>query len=189
MRLARFEAHSILAEDYAFLSRHCRINGIKKVVEFGPGDSTLAFLDAGCRVVSFEHDIGWLEKATRRFQGEDAVSLIHCPEGTVPETSELPFLPNMVFVDGPPLRQGQEKSRLQPCEWALEVCGYFLLHDTKRDAEMATLAELERRGMFVKHIFTRKGLAIVVDPQRRPEMISDTATGFWERYRGTSSSV
>jgi hypothetical protein len=175
IRLARFEGHSILFEVYAFLSGHCRRNGIKKVAEFGPGDSTLAFLDAGCRVVSFEHDIGWLEKATRRFQGEHEVSLMHCPEGTVPETCDLPFVPEMVFVDGLPMRQGQEKSHMQPCEWALEVCGYFLLHDTKRDAEMATLAEMERRGMHVTHIFTRKGLAIVVDPHRRPEMISDRA--------------
>lgn len=184
MRQAKFDGRSILAEDYVFLSRHCRRYGISKVAEFGSGDSTLAFLDAGCRVACYEHDIGWLRESTQRFLGEDAVEVRHCPEGTVPEAGDWPFVPEMVFVDWPSFCPGQEMSRLQPCEWALESCGVFLLHDAKREGEQATLAEMERRGMSVTRIPTRKGLALVVDPRRRPEMVPETAEGMAERYRG-----
>ena len=166
MRQASLEGWSINSEDYIFLVRHCRHLGIRRVAEFGPGDSTLAFLDAGCEVMSFEHDEGWLLKAMDRFQREADVSLWHCPEGTLPGPEGVMFEPEMVFIDGPPFREGQEMSRLKPCEWALEKCGCFILHDAKRKGEMATLAEMERRGMVVTRIPTHKGLAIVADPLR-----------------------
>jgi hypothetical protein len=190
MRQASLEGWSINSEDYIFLVRHCRRLGIRRVAEFGPGDSTLAFLDAGCEVMSFEHDAGWLLKARDRFQREAGVSLWHCPEGSLPGPESATFEPEMVFVDGPPFRQGQEMSRLMPCEWALARCGYLILHDTKRSGEMATLAELERRGMIVTRIPTRKGLAIVADPARQQEKLAameheraalyEGAGGWWE---------
>jgi hypothetical protein len=179
---AALQGWSILWDDYLFLARLCRKHSIKRVAEFGPGDSTLAFLDAGCRVVSYEHDAGWLQRSVERFAGEDAVEVVHCPEGTVPD--RMSFEPEIVFVDGPPFREGQEMSRLQPCEWALERCGCFLLHDAKRPGEQATLAEMERRGMSVTRISTQKGLALVVDPQRRPEMIPATRESLTSRYQG-----
>lgn len=189
IRRAALQGWSLLREDYVFLARYCRRMGIRQVVEFGPGDSTLALLDAGCEVLSFEHDAGWLQTAVERFDGESRVNLRLCPEGTVPEAGGLAFEPELVFVDGPPFREGQEMSRLQPCEWALERCGAFILHDAKREGEMATLAEMERRGMRVTRIPTRKGLAVVVDPARRPEVVaemsvgavdSDAGNGWWE---------
>lgn len=184
-RVARCEGSAILIEDYVFLARYCRTHAITRVWEFGPGDSTLAFLDAGCRVISFEHDFGWLGKAAGRFGCEDRVELIHCPEGETPDVGLLPFVPDLVFVDGPPWRENQVMSRLPQCLWALDVCGCFVLHDANREAERATLAEMERRGMQVTSIPTRKGLAIVVDPQRRPEMIPKTAGERLQRYRTT----
>lgn len=167
---ASLQGWAILQEDYLFLARLCRKHSFTRIVEFGPGDSTRAFLDAGCKVVSYEHDIGWLHRSVEMFEGEPDVELIHCPEGTVPDAG--PFDPGIVFVDGPPFREGQEMSRLQPCEWALDACGCFLLHDANRHGEQGTLREMERRGMHVARIPTRKGLAMVVDPARRPETIS-----------------
>lgn len=162
---ANLEGWSILADDYRFLVSYCRENGIKRVVEFGPGDSTLAFLDAGCEILSFEHSQEWLHKVAARFSGELRLELDYCPEDAVPDRATLGFQPDLVFVDGPPLREGQTMSRLGPCEWALEQYGRFLLHDAKRPAEQATLAEMERRGMRVIRIDTEKGLALVeADP-------------------------
>lgn len=181
---ASLQGWAILPEDYLYLARLCRKHSFTRVVEFGPGDSTRAFLDAGCEVVSYEHDIGWLHRSVEMFKGEDGLELIHCPEGTVPDA--LPFAPDMVFVDGPPFREGQEMSRLQPCEWALDVCGCFLLHDANRHGELATLKEMERRGMHVARISTRKGLAMVVDPIRRPEMIPVGLKNL-SRYRGEAA--
>ena len=166
---AACEGWSIFGDDYDFLANWCRKQGFKSVVEFGPGDSTLALLDAGCRVVSYEHDIGWLKKVLERFRDEADVEILHCPEGSVPDPPDQ--RPDLVLVDGPPFREGQKMSRLGPCEWALEVCGCFLLHDTKRAGERATLKEMEKRGMKVVPITTKKGLALVVDPAGRPELL------------------
>jgi len=166
--LAACEGWSILQDDYDFLAVWCRKQGFRFVVEFGPGDSTLALLDAGCRVLSYEHDIAWLRKTLDRFQDETKVEIVHCPEGCLPDPPAE--VPDLVFVDGPPFRNGQTMSRLGPCEWALQVCGCFLLHDAFRQGELATLAEMERRGMEVTRIATQKGLAWVVDPKVRPEL-------------------
>jgi hypothetical protein len=182
LTVAKCEDWSIGREDYVFLARHCRRHGIQKVAEFGPGDSTHAFLDAECRVVSYEHDLGWLRKSLDRFDGERNVELVHCPEGSVPDLA--PFVPEIVFVDGPPYREGQKFSRLQACEWALETCGHLVLHDARRRGEEATLAELERRGMLVTRIPTRKGLAHVTDPTRCAKMKATTADDALARYGG-----
>lgn len=166
MGRAKLDGWSILSDDYLFLAKFCRAHGIRRVAEFGPGDSTLALLDAGCRVVAYEHDIGWLRHSVEHLGCEDAVEIVHCPEGHVPDAP--PFEPDLVFVDGPPYREGQSLSRLAPCEWALETCGCFLLHDACRHGELATLEEMELRGMQVVRIPTRKGMALVVDPDKKP---------------------
>ncbi len=167
------EGWSIFPDDYDFLANWCRKQGFRSILEFGPGDSTLALLDAGCRVVSYEHDISWLKKTLDRFRDEMEVEILHLPEGDLPEPPV--HAPDCVLVDGPPYREGQTLSRLGPCEWALEVCGCFLLHDARRDGEKATLKEMERRGMQVTQIATRKGLALVVDPKIRPELVRDAS--------------
>jgi predicted O-methyltransferase YrrM len=175
MGRAKLAGWSILKDDYMLLVNFCRKHDIRRVAEFGPGDSTLALLDAGCKVVSYENDIGCLRNAVDWIGGVDAVELVHCPEGTVPDAP--PFEPDLVFVDGPPFREGQTESKMEPCEWALEACGCFLLHDAKRPGETATLEAMERRGLGVIRFPTRKGLALVVDPNRKPGMLPLAVTG------------
>jgi hypothetical protein len=173
--LAPCDGWSIFPDDYEFLVRFCRKHGIRRVAEFGPGDSTMAFLDAGCRVVSFEHDAAWLRHVVRRFHDDPCVELSHLPEGDLPDTSQLGFVPDLVFVDGPPARAEHEKPRLAPCEWALATCGAFLLHDSNREGERRTLSQFEQKGMLIAEIPTEKGMVLVVDPGRRPEFVGWSA--------------
>src|SRR5690606_31948487 len=126
--------------------------------------------DAGCRVFSLEHDRAVYEWNLRRFVELPGVELAYCREGTTPEREGIPFVPDMVFVDGRQFRSGPKIARLQGYEWALELCGCFILLDAKRVGGQALLMEMERLGMQVERIRTQRGLAIVVDPQRRPEM-------------------
>jgi len=169
--LAGLREWAIDSDDYAFLVNHCRKHGIRNVVEFGPGDSTLAFLDAGCRILSFESDPAWLEECQRRFSGERGVELRLCPAGEVPDAASLPFQPELVLVDGPPSFQGIDPKRLPACEWAASVCGHFLLHDAKREPERAILKRFEQRGFTILRIPTAKGLAVVTNRARQLDLI------------------
>ena len=187
MGAANLSGYSILAEDYVFLARFCREFGIEKVVEFGPGDSTLALRDAGCSVVSYEHHMGWLEKARELLGDDAAVELQFCDREEVPGEWDSA---DLVLVDGPPQRDGEEMSRLKVCDWAMEHAGCFILHDAKRGAEKGILEIFEKRGNVVWRIPTRKGLALVVDRTRRAEllveeelMLKGWAPGEWLGWR------
>ncbi|WP_265593911.1 hypothetical protein [Haloferula sp. BvORR071] len=166
--LARCSGHSISVEDYIVLGRYCRHLGIRNVVEFGPGDSTLAFLDAGCRIVSFESDGNWLDQCLVRFGTETRAEIRFCAAESTPES--LPFAPDLVFVDGPSRCDSHAVPRLALCEWGLAICGHVILHDSRREEEGRILEELAGRGMRVEQIPTRKGMASIVNPQKRPTM-------------------
>lgn len=155
---------SILEDDYLFLVQFCRDYGLRRIVEFGPGDSTAAFLDAGCQVTSFECNQAWLEKAASRFAQESGVDLRFCAEEELPNAAALLQTPDLILIDGPPLRAGQAFSRRPVCEWALQFNVPVLLHDAKRQAEQATLEILKRYGCEVQHVPTQKGLALILPP-------------------------
>ncbi len=91
------------------------------------------------------------------------MNLAYCREGTTPGRERIPFVPDMVVVDGRQFRSGPKMARLQACEWALELRGGFILLDAKRVGEQAILAEMARRGMQVE---TRKFAG-----QPPPEMV------------------
>lgn len=154
---AAFRDGVIRPEDYLFLVRLCRKQGFTRILEFGAGDPTLAFLDAGCSVTAVERDIGRLHRAAGLFLGEEGVRLCHCPEALPPDAVPRPQL---VFADGPPSGVGPE----------LTTCGCFVLPEA--NARQAFLMEMEGKGMWVIRIHTRAGLAIVVDPGQRPELVT-----------------
>lgn len=158
---AKLTGWSILEDDYNWLILHVKEHNIRNVLEFGPGDSTLAFLDAGCKVISFESNQSFLVPHRNRFSNEADVTLLHCPADQVPDAPQISFTPELVFVDGPPLRPGETHSRRAMCEWALRNYGQLILHDARRKEEQATLKLLEAAGAEVSLIPTRKGLAVV----------------------------
>ena len=163
MGSAKLSGYSILSEDYVFLSRLCREMGLRRIVEFGPGDSTLAFRDAECEVISYEHDESWLEKARELFEGDESVDLRDCDRDEVPSDDSSMEGVGLVFVDGPPQIEGDEMSRLKVCEWAMMRHGIFLLHDAKRESEKRILEVFRDQGAEVLEIPTRKGMALVFD--------------------------
>ena len=164
MSSAYLNGWTILEDDYLFLVQFCREHGIRQVLEFGPGDSTAAFLDAGCRVLSFESDPAHMEISKDRFAGEKDVELKYGEEAAVPDRKVLPWIPDLIFIDGPPLRPGQEYSHREICEWALAFAVPVLLHDAHRKEETATLQLLAAAGCHVEVVPTRKGLALILPP-------------------------
>ena len=158
---ANLSGWSILEDDYRWLWSYARSAGARRVVEFGPGDSTLALLDAGCEILSFESDAARIDGLREQWKHEPRVEIRHCAADAVPE--DLDFTPDLVFVDGPPARAAKMR-RLPACDWAAARCARVLLHDALRDDESAILDLFRARGWNVELVPTLKGLGVMERP-------------------------
>lgn len=159
-----FGAWAISRMEYRWLARWCREEKISKVLEFGPGASSFAFLGVGCELHSYESDAEWYEKIKQRMGVSSGLELLS--SDTLPDRKSLPFQPDLLFIDGPPYKQGEEFSRRKECQWAMELCGRFFLHDSKRSGENATLEDYLDGDFDILQIPSQKGLALVTDLSR-----------------------
>jgi hypothetical protein len=171
--LFREERAVFTFDDYAAVMGAVR--GMKRVMEFGPGASTLAMIEAGVEhIVSAECSPLWEAKARvslHEYIDAGRVEIIRFTN-TVPVTFsqevEGPF--DLVFVDSPVgiearsavRHKGQENcSRLNTMIAALDLAPVVLLHDAKRPGEQATLKRVADLGHRVTMIECVKGLARV----------------------------
>lgn len=160
-------------EDYAALMKLVEEIGAKRVLEFGPGISTLALIEAGVEVIdSYEYDSTFLASAQERFQAYPQVTVRRFYNASLCVVLDPP--PDarryaLAFVDSPigegPRRRllpGQEElSRYNTVMYALSKAPVVALHDAKRDGEQNTLARLAAEGFTHEMIDTRKGIAVL----------------------------
>jgi len=196
MAYAPFSSWSIHYDEYRLLVDLCRLNRIEKVIEFGPGASSCAFLDASCDVHSYECDANWLTKHQSAMRALDFVfprtechemmsatpeqpftssrsktptyDVTFLPSDQTPSEADLPFHPDLILVDGPPYIQGEKYSRLQACLFSIKLSGRIILHDAYRKGEKNTLELLRNQGYHIQVIPSPKGLALVTDPVKFP---------------------
>lgn len=137
--------------------------GAKSALEFGPGLSTLALVEAGVKhIVTLEHDTRWLRKAVQALKPYPQCRILRY-ENVAPEALCTSLEANrqfdLAFVDSPcgteglakkPERErlaGQEDcSRLNTCLAALRHSKLIYLHDWFRANERATLGRLAAMG-------------------------------------------
>jgi hypothetical protein len=148
--------------DYQALMKQAE--GKQSVLEFGPGNSTYAFIEAGVpKIVGLEHDQKWLDVAKERFRDYPQVR-IDCywneaPEARVPDSLDYQRF-DLAFVDSPKgyqsarlVHPGQEDcSRLNTCLAAIRLAPIVLLHDATRGLERASLMRLEQMGHAVDFV-------------------------------------
>ena len=129
---------------YDTLVREAR--GARRVLEFGPGHSTQAFIDAGVpEVVSLEHDPKWLDRMFERFKHEPSVHVLPYRNTPVIDGDLGSF--DLAFVDSPVGHDrgrvehpGQEGcARLNTLTFALQHARVVLLHDAGRPGEQRSL--------------------------------------------------
>jgi len=145
--------------------------GAKSILEFGPGDSTQLFLDAGVeRIVSCEYIDKWCKAAVERFKGEPRVVITTFTD-TIPVVvdgiTDEQF--DVAFVDAPkgwPLQNRhkhegfEDCSRFNTCLFALQHAPIVYLHDAYRPLERGSLGRLSRLGYTYEFIDgTKLGLA------------------------------
>jgi hypothetical protein len=138
--------------DAALLGREIERLGAKRILEFGPGDSTGCLNALGVHVTSCEHIDKWFEVAQERFAGHKRVRILKYTD-TVPvvvhgiedgETFDLAFVDSPKGFD--PVRKQHpeypECSRLNTVQYALKRAPVVLLHDGTREGEMNSLGHL-----------------------------------------------
>jgi hypothetical protein len=145
-------AMTLPREDYEILLREA--TGTKSVLEFGPGFSTYAFIEAGVpRILCVEYLDKYLDFAKERFKDFPQVEVRRFwdePEAR----AEIEGVFDLAFVDSPKgyagartAHPGQEDcSRYNTCLLALKYAPVVLLHDAYRPLERGTLGRLSAAG-------------------------------------------
>lgn len=162
--------------DYRLLMNEVKIVGAKSCLEFGPGISTWALIEAGVEhIVTLEHDDEWFEKAKETFKDFPQVMVRRYqdePEA-IGDLSEGETF-DMAFVDSPKgfthqvkgvrgvrkRHPGQEDcSRFNTCVLALKHAPVVYLHDANRPLELGTLGRLHAMGHKITRLHTKVGMA------------------------------
>ena len=166
-----FNSFSITPEEYRWLKGFVRDNGIRSVLEFGPGASTWAFLEAGCRVVSLEYQDRWYRHYRREFAANPRVTILKYdnePELKIPELMDCEF--DLAFVDSPVGKLGilyKKFARINSCEFVAGHTDTWMLHDARRDGERNTLSVFEDKGWNIEVIHEGAGMGIARRAQPR----------------------
>jgi hypothetical protein len=173
-RLYKREQSVFTFDDYAVLLTEAKRINAMRVLEFGPGNSTLAWIEAGCdEIVSLEHNAKWMGIAKDKLGSHSNVCLMSYQNAPEIEVSGLGGTFDLAFVDSPPgvdLKSGtrfpgQENcSRLNTLLFALSRAPVVLLHDARRPGEQATLDRIRNCGTYnIEMIDTVKGMARITD--------------------------
>jgi predicted O-methyltransferase YrrM len=182
--LLPFSDASISLTEYRWISRWFRANRIERVIEFGPGVSSLAIAGAGSELHSYGSDELWLKLLSCRFG--DRLSLQLIAPGNLPAIQDLPFIPDLMMIDGPPCDDSADPHHPRElCAFAMEVCGRFLLHDSNRADENAALREYDCDDFEVIRLPSQAGMALVTDLRRHPAgQWRPVQCSFHEKYSG-----
>lgn len=135
----------------------------RSALEFGPGVSTLALIEAGVKhIVTCEHDPEWHRRAVEALKPYPQCQILRY-ENTAPEANVVALEAHrqfdLAFVDSPCGTEGLAKkaerirlvgqedcSRLNTCLAALRHSKVVYLHDWFRANERATLGRLAAMG-------------------------------------------
>ncbi len=154
------------AADYDVLLAEAIYAG--SVLEFGPGESTRAFIEAGCkRIATCEYQDVWADRArqwTREFPQVELHAYANTPTISIPSLDAEQF--DLAFVDSPlgtsdrqKLKGQEECSRLNTTLYALTHAKIVLLHDARRPGEQNTLNRIRKMCFTVEMIDTERGIA------------------------------
>lgn len=144
-------------DDYGAIVSECRRIGAETAIEFGPGSTTLALFEGGCRsVISYEYDPMWIDKSLarigpvkpenveweiRKFENVPVIEL-DCPRVDIAVVDSPIGVESRRHVSHP----GQKGlSRYNTLKFALTKSDCVLIHDAERKAEQATIAALNAK--------------------------------------------
>lgn len=139
--------YTIDKQEYDWLFDFVLFMGYKKVLEFGPGASTFAFLDAGCYVDTYECEVSFYEEMCLKLC-ENPMARVHMYKNE-PLVEIDAGMYDMAFVDAPaywyaPTNATRSFARRNTLKCASNHANVILLHDSKREPELTIVAEFLR---------------------------------------------
>lgn len=156
------KSRTLTETDYRLLMHEAKRLNAQSVVEFGPGYSTFAWIEAGVpKIVGLEHDPYWFDAQKERFNDYPQVEIRkywNKPEAHAEINPGETF--DLAFVDSPKgyqaarvIHEGQEDcSRFNTLELGLNLAPIALLHDSARPLERGSLCRAQKLGHHVEHI-------------------------------------
>ncbi len=158
-RLFKLRSGRISGIDYEFLYDFCEKNNISRILEFGPGASTRAFLKLKeIEICSYEFNPKWLKFAQQEFASYPNLTISKFDDQDEIEIdAEGSF--DLCFIDSPVGKPSL--SRLNTCLCASKYSNLIILHDSKRKGERETIQYMQTLGWKTHFINTSKGLCIL----------------------------
>lgn len=140
--------------DYDILVATARMLWAKRILEFGPGASTYAFIEWWADIIhTYEADPDFADKYNKEFENYIWIDVRY---GEIYDRDEHHGY-DLAFVDWP--RGIDSMSRFAPLDYAIKHSKVTILHDSKRPGEMESLSKLE--GYEITHINTQVWLAFI----------------------------
>jgi len=124
---------AITPADWEFIKRIITDVQPRNILEFGAGLSTLLMSDYA-PVISYETDAQWAERI--RNQGTETV-IVREWDGIQFTDMELPEPFDIVFIDGPPSKEGGGPGREMALFLAALMGDHIIVHDARREEETA----------------------------------------------------
>jgi hypothetical protein len=148
-KLYKTEQRILPFDDYGAILESAK--GCKTALEFGPGSTTLALIEAGVeQITSYEYHAKWLAEMQKRLKDY--------PQVTIKKFDDVPVLTmlepvrfDIAVVDSPPggknstriVHPGQEGlSRFNTLKYAIEHADIVVMHDCDREDELNSIASL-----------------------------------------------
>lgn len=131
-----FGGWAIDSEDWQFIRNIIEKEGLKYILEFGSGLSTLLMADIGCFIDSYDEDIKYARERVRSRNSSPQIHLFEWDcESDFLERADPDEKYDLVFIDGPVSKEGGGKGREAAFRIASEYANRIICHDAQRDEE------------------------------------------------------
>lgn len=143
----------------AYLKCFCIDNNVEHALEFGPGNSTQALLDAGVKVVSLESDPRRAAQSKTDYPSVEILQYAGTSFPIVAPWAPLERMFDVSVIDGPP-GSTVNPARLNSALFCYPRTKTMIFHDSNRDVE--TIRVMLDLGMkFVDKFESTRGITVL----------------------------
>ena len=171
----------ITDRDWMFMKEVIQENGVKNILEFGAGLSSLLFGTLVDKVITFEDKQGWITKIQDMATEKNHIFHWDGKDLQIGDFKDEGLKFDMAFVDGPAGSMNREWST----KYASELADIVIVHDAGRQGEKKWQAkylepnyELTAKGGHRCHLWIKKEICQVERDKQQIEIENDDRPSF-----------